>query len=92
MSQSFDRHRRRTHAMRHGDIIGPGGRSKDTALCPRRRLAEKVLRGVREDTQYDLVVLLDGLGQVCVRAGRIVLVRLRPPRAHEDSDTIRAAV
>lgn len=74
--------------MRNGDIVTPGRDAEDLLLDPARLLSEEILGRVGEDTQHELVKLFLVLGQVLVAVVRVVVVRLRTPRADRDADAL----
>lgn len=78
--------------MRNGDIVTPGRDAEDLLLDPARLLSEEILGRVGEDTQHELVKLFLVLGQVLVAVVRVVVVRLRTPRADRDADALLRAL
>lgn len=81
-----------THVVRDGDIVAPFRDAQDLFLDPPRLLAEHLFRRIRQDAQHEFVVLFLLLGQVLIRAVRVVVIRLRSPRARGDPNTFRRAL
>jgi hypothetical protein len=81
-----------THVVRDGDIVAPFRHAQDLFLDPPRLLAQHLFRRIRQDTQDEFVVLFLLLGQVLIRAARVVVIRLRTSRAGGHADTLRRAL